>query len=219
MPRPVVLSLEEAAAHLSAAEALLERWAGSAADQQREADVLAADLVEAQERAADDLLDVDEAEQESVAAARISRLLADKRDAQSLAVQAAQRAEDRLSGVRREVLRARAAAVRSRGHALEQTAASRQARTDQMLAEVTTFEQVDYAPARRDSVSGVGRGIVPLPLTQRVKQRAGWLATHASGLEQLADHGSDDQVSAHVAAGMPELDPVERLVAEQAAAV
>lgn len=219
MPRPVVLSLDEAAGRLAAAEELLQRWTATVADQQREADVLAADLVEAQERAADDLLDVNEAEHASAAAARVSRLLAEKRDAQSLAVQAAQRAGERLAGVRREVLRARGAAVRSRGWALDQTATARQARTDQMLADVAAFEQVDYAPAQRGSASGVGLGMVPLSLTQRVRQRAGWLATHASGLEQLADYGSDDQVIAHVEAGLPVLDPVELQVADQAAAV
>jgi hypothetical protein len=41
MPRPKVLPLEEAAAKLAEAEGLLERWTATAADQDREVQVLA----------------------------------------------------------------------------------------------------------------------------------------------------------------------------------
>jgi hypothetical protein len=214
--RPKVLSLQASGELLTAAEKQLERWQSESADLLHAAEVLAADLVEAQARAADDVLD----DEDPSALSRVAQALTAKQAEQELAVQAARRAADRLSGVHREVLKARGAAVRSRAVELQNAAAARQARTDQMLAELAEFEAVQFGPVARADVFGVvAGGFTPRTLTQQLAARAQWLLDHAAGQEHLAEHGSDVQVAGAVAAGLPPVDDVERVSALTAAAV
>lgn len=214
--RPKVLSVEESAELLAQAEAVLERWQGEAGKLMRSAEVLAAELAEAEARAADDVLD-DEDDPEALA--RVAEALGRRRTEQGLAVQAAERAAERLCGVCREVLRARGAAVRTRAEELRKVAAARQARADQLLAELAEFEGVPFGPvARADSMGLVAAGFTPRTLTQRLHDRAKWLMDNASGHEQISQDGSDDQVAQWAARGMPPLDDAEvRVSAVEAA--
>ena len=210
MKRPRVLPLDEAMAALTDAEKLLERWTSDAADRVRASEVLAAELAEAQARAGDDLLD----DEDEAAVSRLAESLSRKQTEQGLAVEAGHRAAERLAGVRRDVLKARGAVVRSRAEALRETATARQARADQLLAELAEFEGVAFGPAARPDALGLaGVGFTPMTLTQRVKRRAEWLVNEAEHLEHLAAHGADAEVASRVAAGVVDLNEAERAVA------
>jgi hypothetical protein len=208
--RRKALSAEEATAALADAEGLLERWTSGVSNKQREAEVLAAELAEAQARAGDDLLD----DEDEDAITRIAEALRIKQVEQGVAAQAAERASERLCGIRREVLQARGAVLLLRAEALRDAAAARQARTDQLLAELADFEGVDMGPVRRsDSLGVVSAGFTPMTLTQRTLKRAQWLTDHARGHREVAEQGTDDQVAQWVNQGVPPRDEVEFLVA------
>lgn len=207
--RPKVVPLAEATAALADAERVLSRWQGEAAERAKSADLLAAELAEQEARAGDDLLAADEDDQGAVAAVaeRLTRL----RTEQALAVQAANTARSRLDDARRAMLAAMAEAVRSRAQQLREAAARRQARTDQMLAELAEWERVQYDPAPRPPASGVGTPFRSVPLTELVSRRATWLAQHADHLAYLASEGAADQVLSAVNAGQPEPLDIEAL--------
>jgi hypothetical protein len=217
-PRIQILSPEDAAGALDAAEATLARWSDEAANQAHQADVLAAELAEAQSRAADDLLDAEDADDDAAAVARLADELLRRQTEQGIAVQAAERAAERLTVVRRDVLKARAGTIRTRAAGLRAVATSRQARTEQLLAELSDFEQVPYAPAPRPSALGIGgSGIAARTMTQNLLGRAKWLEDHAEFLEFTAAQGADEQVTAGTNRGLPDLIDVELAVADTAA--
>jgi hypothetical protein len=204
--RPRTLSVEEAAEALQAAEATLSRWSDEAADKERQAEVLAAELAEAQARAADDLLDDDDPDVLSRVAADLER----RRTEQALAVQAAERAAERVVAARRDVLRARAATVRTRAEGLKSGAAARQARTDQMLAELAEFERVTFGVADQNS-SGVGTPFRPWTSTRQLRNRAQWLADHADHLDVTAESGTADLVMSLANQPIPPVLEVEAI--------
>ena len=213
MRRSRMLSLDDAAAALDAAEATLTQWSGEAADKAHAAEVLAAELAEAQARAGDDLLDAEDAEEDQAAVTQIAERLLRLQTEQRLAVQAAERAAERLAVVRREVLLARAGSLRPRAAQLREAAATRQARTDQLLAELADFERVPFGPVATHSALGVaGAPMTPNTLTQQVLRRAQWLEDHAGWLEITAAQGAQDQVLAAVNQPVPERVEVESAV-------
>jgi len=219
-PRIKVLSADEAAAALEIAETTVARWSGEAADQTHAAEVLAGELAEAQARAADDLLDAEDADDDAAAVARIAGELLRRQTEQGIAVQAAERATERLTGARRDVLRARAASTRTRSVRLQEIVAVRTAKTDQLLAELYGWERVAFAPTARVDSLGIGRPMsAPASLTQQLRQRAEWLNLHADHLDQVAAEGPDHEVARITHAGLPELTSVELAVADAELAV
>jgi len=210
-----VLSLDDAAAALAAVETALSRWTDEAAAKARAAEVLASELAEAQARAGDDLLDDDDPE----ALTRIAADLEQRRVEQGVAAQAASRAGERLVAAQRDVLRARGAALRSRGADLARVVAERTARTGRMLAALAEFETVPYAPASRVDALGLGNRHTPMTLTQRMQRRAEWLTGEGSRLGYVADHGADAVVSAMAGSAMEPLDDTERAAAPPPAEV
>lgn len=204
MRKPRILSLEESAAALESAESTVARWTDEAAEKARAAEVLAAELAEAHSRAADDLLDDDDPDVLSRIAVDLER----RQSEQGLAVQAAERAAERLTEVRRDVLQARAAATRTRAAGLAATASARQAHTEQLLAELVDFEKVQFAVAERNN-SGIGAPIRPYTLTQQIANRAKWLDGHADHLDLVATTGAADQVLSFANASLPEVLDIE----------
>jgi len=214
-PRITVLSPGEAATALEAAETTLARWAGEVARLTHAAEVLAGELAEAQARAADDLLDAEDADDDAAAVARVADDLLRRQTEQGVAVQAAERAAERLAGVRRDVLRARAASIRTRAVRLQEIVAMRAAKTDQLLAELAEWERVAFAPAARVDSMGVASSMsAPASLTQQVRQRAEWLGLHAGHLDQVAAEGPDHEVTRITGAGLPELAAAELAVVD-----
>jgi hypothetical protein len=211
-------SPEEATAAVEAAEATLLRWSTEAESKTHAADVLAGELAEAQARAADDLLDAEDAEDDAAAVTRLANDLLRRQTEQGIAVQAAERAAERLAGVRRDVLRARAMTLRTRAARLREVAASRQARTDQLVAELAGFEGVAYGPVAQQSALGIaGPGITPRTTTDKLQGRAQWLEEHATWLEMTSAQAANDQVLAAANQPAPELIDVELAVADTAA--
>lgn len=204
MRKPRILSLEESSAALESAESTVARWSDEAAEKARAAEVLAAELAEAHSRAADDLLDDDDPDVLSRIAADLER----RQSEQGLAVQAAERAAERLTEVRRDVLRARAAATRTRAAGLDATVASRQAHTEQILAALADFEKVRFAVAERNN-SGIGAPIRPYMLTQQIANRAKSLSGHADQLDLVAGTGAPDEVLAMANKPLPEVLGIE----------
>jgi hypothetical protein len=214
--RAAVPSVADAAQAVEAAEAALARWSGEAVDKANDADRLAAELAEAQARCGDDLIDDDDPD----AVSRIAGALLHLQTQQAVAVRAAEVAEGRLTAARREVLRARAGNIRARAVRLREAAAARQARTDQLVAELQDWERVTYAPAQMYSSLGVvGQAVTPRTLTQNVLERAGWLEEHAGQMERVADRGDAGQVAARLAVADPEQVEIEHAVAAASAAV
>jgi hypothetical protein len=209
-PKIEVLSPEEAANALDVAEATLARWVGEAADLSHAAEVLASELAEAQARAADDLLDADDADEDNAAVTRIAGELLRRQTEQGIAVQTAARATERLVDARRAVLRARAGTLRTRAERLREATVTRQAKADQLMAALSEFEAVPFEPIphRSDTGSTWSRPT----LTQHAVIRARWLCDHASTLDLVAGQGTADQVLAQFNAGLPEQNGAERLV-------
>lgn len=206
--KPRVMSPDEAATALDAAEATLARWSGEAARLAVSAETLAGDLAAAQARAADDLLDADDADDDAAAVARVAGDLLRRQTEQGLAVQAAQRAAERLTEVRRDVLRTGAAATRTRAAGLRDMAAARRAHTEQLLAGLADFEQVRYEVAARDNF-GMSAAIRPKSRTEQIEGRARWLDGHADHLERIAATGGPDQVLSLAGTPLPEVLDVE----------
>ena len=203
-----MLPLAEAQAALTDAEQVLTRWTSQAAERAKAADLLAAELAEQEARAGDDLAASDDPETDLAAIAdRLQRL----RTEQQLAVQAADSARTRLGDARRAMLPAMVEVLRSRAKELRDAATARQARTDQMVAELAAWERVEYGPVPRRSTVGDGHTWRSVPLTERVTERATWLANHADHLAYLAANGEPDQVLSAVTAGLPEVVDVERV--------
>ena len=217
--RPRVLSAEDAAAALVAAEQTAARWAAEVEQMAHEAERLAAELAEEHASAAERVLDADEPDEGPQVLARISAELARKEAEQVLAVQTAERAAERLVAARRDVVKALAASVRTRAVRLQGIGTARQAKTDQMVAELAEWESVRFGPAPLPSASGVGAAMQPRTLTQQVLGRAQWLMGHAEHLDRVADEGPADQVTSVVNAGEPELVPAEVAVAAESVAV
>lgn len=211
MRRPRVLTLDQATEGLATAEQVLSRWDGEAADKTKAADVLALDLAEQESRAGDDLLDDDDPDALAGVAEKLVRL----RTEQALAVQAAEAARGRLDVARRDVLRGRSAAIRSRAAQLREGCATRQARTDQMLAALAGFERVTFTP--KSEVTSSGGSWMQRTLTQQAVSRAQWLDNKADELGTLADNGTPDQVLAILPAPLPPMVDVEQLVADSVA--
>jgi hypothetical protein len=205
--RVKVLPLAEAQAALTNAEQTLTRWTAQAAERGKAADLTAAELAEQEARAGDELAGSDDPEADLVAIAdRLQRL----RTEQQLSMQAADSARTRLDDARRAMLPAMAEVLRSRAKELREAATARQARTDQMLAELAEWERVSYGPVPRRSALGDGHTWRSVPLTERITERATWLAGQADHFTHLAEHGTADQVLSTVNAGMPEVADVER---------
>lgn len=204
-----VLSPDAAATAVEQAETAAAHWTAQASGKARDADRLAAGLAEARAKSGDDLLDAADPDAVSRIAAELVRLQTE----QDVAVRAAEAARERLTGARRDVLRARAASIYTRVSLLRDAAASRAARTDQILAELAGWERVTYAPVRRDSALGlVGQTFVPQTLTQTVLGRAAWLDEYAADLARVADSGADEQVASKVAVAVPDVLEVETAV-------
>ncbi|SCL17724.1 hypothetical protein GA0070616_1344 [Micromonospora nigra] len=208
MRRVKVLPLADAQAALTATEQTLTRWTTQAAERGKAADLLAAELAEQEARAGDDLAASDDPETDLAAIAdRLQRL----RTEQQLSAQAAASARAQLDTARRTMLPAMAEVLRSRAKELREAATARQARTDQMLAELSAWEGVSYGPVPRRSALGDGHTWRSVPLTERITERAQWLINHADHLAHLAEHAEADQVLSAVNAGTPEMTDVERV--------
>lgn len=205
-----LLSLEDATAAVDAADASLCRWLDETAAKEKAAEVLAADLSDLEARAAEDLLK-DEDDPDGLA--RVAAKLTQERTELELAGQAATAASARLLDARRDVLVARAAALRTRAAGVAEVAAARSARTDQMLAALTEFERVLYEVADTNK-SGMGAPIRPLTLTARIAGRAKWLNDQAEYLELIASTGEPEKVTALASQPMPEILDVETAAAE-----
>lgn len=208
MRRPRMLTVEQAAEGLTEAEQVLVRWDGEVAGKTKDADLLALNLAEQESRAGDDLLDDDDPQALAATAERLVHLRAE----QGLALRAAGVARERLDAARRDVLRARSAAVRSRAAQLREVCATRQARTDQVLAALAEFERVTFTP--KSEVTSSGGSWMQRTLTQQAIARAQWLDNKADELASLADNGTSDQVVAVLPAPLPPVVDVEQMVAD-----
>lgn len=213
--RPRVLSAEEASAAVDAASLVLARWTAEVDECRHTAERLAAELAEEHASAAERVLDADEPDESPQILARISAELVRKEAEQALAVQTAERAAERLVGARREVVAALAASVRTRAVRLREIGTARQAKTDQLTAELAEWERVRFGPVAAPSASGVGGTVMPRTLTQQVLGRAQWLLNHAEHLDRVAAEGPADQVTSVVNAGEPPLVPAEVAVAAE----
>jgi hypothetical protein len=209
-PKVKVLSDAEAAAALDAADATAVRWSNEAADLTHAAEVLAGELAEAQARAADDLLDLEDLEADQAAVARVAGELQRRQMEQGIAVQAAERAAERLTEARRDVLKARAGSLRTRASQLRDAATTHQARTDQLLAALSEWERVPFEPIPFRTDLGTSRA--RLTLTQQATGRAQWLEDLAGTLDHVAGSGAADQVLSQLNAELPEQIEVEAAV-------
>jgi hypothetical protein len=218
---PTVLTAAEASAALATAEELVARWSGEAQEKTRTAERLAVELAEAEALAGEEAVgdeDDDTFEDDAQLAARISTVtdaLARARLEQDVAAKAAQVAAERLDGACRAALQARAEALRARVAELRATAAVRQARTGQLLAELERFERTGYAVAPRSTFDGQ---TVPgtWTLTRQIMGRADWLAGQADEVVRVAVNGSPDEVRSALARPMPEILEVERYALDAA---
>ncbi|MFY1673685.1 hypothetical protein ACN27G_27625 [Plantactinospora sp. WMMB334] len=203
-------TVDEAAETLTQAETALARWESEAAGKAREAEALAAELVERQARAGEDLLD--DAEWESVTAALsgMAERLASLETQQRLAVQAADAARGQVDPARRDLLRARAGTLKAQAAELREAAAVRQAKTDQLLAALADWEGTSFQPA---VVRSVGGGTFHnRTRTQAALDQADALVKEANSLIKLAADGRPEQVRQRAGRALPAVSDVARLV-------
>lgn len=185
------------------------RWAADEAAKRAELESL-------EQRAGAEVLDGDEG-----TAARLSAQLAALRAGIDVAARAARTARERLDQARRAVLTARAAELRGEARRLRRDADKRQARTNELLAELAEHEGgaqfVPWEPSRAEVMSAGAAGVrYTVPRTQAMRTRAGQLDQQAAGLE--AEAAAEQAPTAdRVAAVLAELDqPAEQAEAPAA---
>ena len=109
--------------------------------------------------------------------------------------------------------------MRTRAVRLQEVGTARQAKTDQLVAELGEWEQARFGPVALPSASGLSGAMVPRTLTQQVLGRAQWLLDHADHLDRVAGEGPADEVTSASNAGEPPLVPAEVAVGVELAAV
>lgn len=201
-PVPAKPTPDEAAEALAAAEAALGQWIADSEERTRAAEVAAAELAEAEAVAGDAAYETpDNLDQ-------LGEDLARRRVQLEVSHRAVEAARARVDAARREVLTARAVDVRTRADRLRAVAAARQVRTDQLLAEANAFELTRFTVA--PYIGGVGANPpAPVPLTQRMINRATWLDSQADELVRFAEAANPEQLAAAVARPASPVDTVE----------
>lgn len=189
----------KAAAALADAEQVLARWVA-------EVEAKGAELADLQGRAGVEALD------DPTAAGRLAEAMHRLGTEQDVARRAVLAAGERVVAARRVVLRARAADLRSRASRLAEVAATRQAKTDRLLAELKEHEGPDYVPWEPGSGAALVSGpqSYKVPLTGVIVGQAKRLEHQAAELDRLAAEGSPEQVAHQVGAPVPEPSTVER---------
>lgn len=193
-PKPTPAEATEA---LAAAEEALARWVADSDERTRAAEVAAAELAEAEAVAGDAAYETpDNLDQ-------LGEDLVRRRAQLEVSHRAVEAARGRVDAARRSVLTARAVDARTRADQLRTVAAARQARTDQMLAELNAFEQTRFT-ANPYADSGT-----PMPLTKRMLHRAEWLDGQADDLGRFAETAQPEQLAAAVARPTLPVDAIE----------
>ncbi|MGI5179547.1 hypothetical protein ACQEVZ_24770 [Dactylosporangium sp. CA-152071] len=196
-PVPPKPTPDEAAEALAAAESSLSRWTADSDERTRAAEVAAAELAEAEAVAGDAAYETpDNLDQ-------LGDDLIRRRTQLEVSHRAVTAAHGRVDVARREVLTARALDARTRADRLRSVAAARQARTDQLIAEVNAFEQTSF------TASPFTDSAAPMPLTKRMLHRAEWLDGQADDLARAAETANREQLAAAVARPPLPLEAVE----------
>ncbi|MEV4511381.1 hypothetical protein AB0K00_20690 [Dactylosporangium sp. NPDC049525] len=193
---------EEAAEALASAEAALDRWIADSDERNRAAEAAAAELAEAEAVAGDAAYETpDDLDQ-------LGEDLIRRRAQVEISHRAVTAARARVDAARREVLTARAVDVRTRANRLRAVAAARQARTDQLIAEVDAFEQTRFTVASYGLLVG-SPPPPPMPLTSRMLRRAEWLDGQADELVRSAEAADPERLAAAVARPPLQADSLE----------
>ncbi len=191
---------------LDQAEAALAGWqaehAAKAAELERVASMADLDL------------DADPAEASVATAEQVLRLSTEV----EVAANAVTEAENRVDEARRGVLRQRAADLAARAARLREIAASRQARTDELLDALEEHEGARFlAPdtaGRALALAGAGASTWKVPWTTLIRQSADGLDGRAGELTQQADEGTREQLVHYLTRPVPEPLPVEERFAK-----
>ena len=199
-PDPAPMTVEEASEALTAAEASLQRWTDDAAERTRAAEVAAAELADAEACAGDAAYETpDDLDQ-------LSKDLVQRRTQVEVSHRAVDAAKGRLEQAQRDLLAASAEQIAARSRRLLEAVAARQARTDQLLAELNAWERTRFSVPGVVAMVGA-LGSAPVPLTQLLRNRAGWLDAQAVDLRTRAESATGDQLAALVARPpIPEID-------------